>query len=210
VAKTSSELGIPAPPPSRLWQDQPMSPTPPAQVTVDDVTVRRWRVEDAAALDEMIRSSLEHLRPWMPWVAYEPLPVAARAELIAAWDRAWDAGDEFTCAIVGADGELLGGCGLHRRIGPGAIEIGYWVRAGRTGRGVATAAVRAIVEMAFAIDGIASVEIHHDAANIASARVAEKAGFARVSERPDAVAAPAEIGIDVGWRLHRPHPPAGG
>lgn len=181
-----------------------MARTPSTPISVGSVTVRRWRVDDAVALDAMIRASVEHLRPWMPWVTHEPLPVAARAELIAGWERAWDAGDDFTCAIGDDTGGLLGGCGLHRRIAPDGLEIGYWVRSGRTGAGIATAAVLALVQAAFAVDGISHVEIHHDLANVASARVAEKAGFTRVSQQPDAPVAPAEVGIDVGWRLDRP------
>ncbi len=33
---------------------------------------------------------------------------------------------------------VLGGSGLHTRIGPGALEIGYWVQADHIGKGYAT------------------------------------------------------------------------
>lgn len=36
--------------------------------------------------------------------------------------------------------EVVGGCGLHRRVGPGGLEIGYWVHAAWTRRGIAAAA----------------------------------------------------------------------
>lgn len=77
------------------------------------------------------------------------------------------------------------------------------MRSGRTGQGVATGAVRALIQAAFSIEGVTYVEIHHDAANAASARVPEKLGFTRLSEQPDVPAAPGEVGIDVTWRLHR-------
>jgi len=42
------------------------------------------------------------------------------------------------------DGEIAGSIGLHGRIGPGALEIGYWVHRAWTRRGLATAASAAV------------------------------------------------------------------
>lgn len=180
-----------------------MAAGPPERVRVGGVTVRRWRPEDAEALHEALLADLEHLRPWMAWVAGEPLSLDERRARLAEWSRRWDAGEDFSFAIVDDAGDVLGGCGLHRRIGPGGLEIGYWVRGDRTGRGVATDAARALVEVAFTFDDVTHVEIHHDAANAASRRVPEKVGFSRIDERPDEVVAPGEVGIEVIWRLQR-------
>ncbi len=78
------------------------------------------------------------------------------------------------------------------------------MRGDRTRQGIATDAARALVEAAFSVDGITHVEIHHDAANAASRRIPEKLGFTCIGRRPDDVVAPAEVGIDVIWRLDRP------
>jgi RimJ/RimL family protein N-acetyltransferase len=181
-----------------------MSRLPPESVAGGAIAIRRWNAGDVAALDEMIGASLEHLRPWMPWVQNEPLTVVQRAEKISGWVADWDAAGDFTFAIADSAGGLLGVCGLHRRMeAPDGLELGYWVRLGRTGEGIATGAARALVQAAFCIDGIGFVELHHDAANIASARVAEKAGFIRVSDEPAEPEAPGEDGIDVTWRLRR-------
>ena len=88
--------------------------------------------------------------------------------------------------------QIVGGCGLHRRVGPGGLEIGYWVHAAWTRRGLATAAVRQLAAEAFADPAIAFVEIHHDPANVASGAVAAVAGFTRVAAAPRAI-----------WRLSR-------
>ena len=166
--------------------------------------MRRWRVEDAEALHELLLANLDHLRPWMAWIEAEPVDLAARRSKIRAWRDQWDAGEDFSYAIVDVgNGELLGACGLHRRIGAGGLELGYWIRGDRTGQGIATDAARALCEAAFSLDDITRVEIHHDAANTASARIPEKIGFQRVGERPDDVVAPAEVGIEVVWRLDR-------
>jgi RimJ/RimL family protein N-acetyltransferase len=180
-----------------------MGGAPPDEVAAGSVRVCRWRPEDAGALHGLLLANLEHLRPWMGWVAVEPLSLEERRGKIAGWCTRWDAGEDFSFAIVDLGGELLGGCGLHRRIAPDGLELGYWVRADRTGRGVATDAARALVEAAFSVDGITHVEIHHDAANAASRRIPEKVGFTCIGRHRGDVAAPAEVGIDVIWRLDR-------
>lgn len=181
-----------------------MNGAPPQEVTAGGARVRRWRLGDAEHLHEVLLANLEHLRPWMAWVAAEPLSLEERQSKIIEWCSRWDAGEDFSYAIVDdSSGELLGGCGLHRRIDPDGLELGYWVRKDRTREGIATNAVRALIEATFSMDGMTHVEIHHDAANGTSRRVPEKLGFWRVGERQDEVAAPAEVGTDVIWRLNR-------
>jgi ribosomal-protein-serine acetyltransferase len=172
-------------------------PTVPASLLV----VRRYEPGDAAPLQEAVLESLDHLRPWLPWVSHEPLTLGQRQGLIATWQSRWDAGDRMCGMFAGA--ELVGGCGLHRRIGPGGLEIGYWVRVGRTGRGYATEAARQLTAMAFALPGVTHVEIHHDVTNLASGRVPAKLGFTLVEQRSRPSAAPAETGTENIWRLER-------
>lgn len=186
-----------------------MNRTPPEEVAAGSVRVRRWRREDAPDLHALLLANLDHLRPWMGWVAAEPLSIEERRSKIAAWAARWEAGEDFSYAIVDErGGELLGGCGLNRRIDPDCLDLGYWVRGDRTRQGVATGAASALVEAAFSVDDIAHVEIRHDAANAASRRIPEKLGFTWIGERRDRVVAPAEVGIDVIWRLDRVAAPA--
>jgi len=72
---------------------------------------------------------------------------------------------------------VLGGCGYHP-VRSGSYEMGYWVAPWGRGRGVATAAARALATDAFAA-GAARVFLHTDQANAASQRVAIAAGFSR-------------------------------
>src|SRR6476469_2464285 len=99
------------------------------------IEVRHWREADAAALARAVHESLEELRPWLPWVAGEPHSVDERAELIRDWERARAGGGDEMFGIF-LDGEVAGGCGLHRRIGDGGRDIGYWVRTDLTRRGI--------------------------------------------------------------------------
>ena len=61
-------------------------------------------------------------------------------------------------------------------------------------------------DAAFAMPDITHVEIHHDKANVRSARVPAKLGFTLVREVLDEIQAPGEIGISCEWRIDRPSP----
>ena len=181
--------------------------TTPAEILrLGAFELRRYRRSDAPALQAAIVASIEHLRPWMPWVAFEPLTIADREELITGrFSTGWDDETDFGYGVFESD-DVVGGCGLHRRIGPGGIEIGYWVHVDHVGHGIATLAAGALRDAAFAMSDVTHVEIHHDKANVRSARVPEKLGFTLVREVPDVVEAPAEIGISCEWRVDRPQP----
>jgi RimJ/RimL family protein N-acetyltransferase len=70
---------------------------------------------------------------------------------------------------------LVGSCGLGRRAS-GAVEMGYWIGRPSWGRGFATEACTALVDIARTL-GLASLEASHFIDNPASARVLEKLGF---------------------------------
>ena len=178
----------------------------PEEVALPDVgaRLRRHRLEDVDALLAAIEESRDHLRPHMPWAD------EGRAELTAfitdAIDQ-WDAGRDRNFVIEDiATGELLGGCGLHARVGVGGLEIGYWLRAGATGRGRVTAAARALTDVALGVDGVSRVEIHCDEANVRSAAVARRLGYRLDRIVPDAVSAPGDLGRSMIWVWPPPGP----
>jgi RimJ/RimL family protein N-acetyltransferase len=167
------------------------------------VLIRRWRVEDAEPLSRAVAESLEHLRPWMPWIAGEE---AMTLELRRTWveerEREWQQGGDVLVGMF-VDGAVAGGCGLHRRLGPRALEIGYWTHASLTRRGIATATARALTDAALGLPGIDAVEIHHDRANVASAGVPRRLGFHFLGATPHEPEAPGEEGVRWAWRMDR-------
>ena len=70
---------------------------------------------------------------------------------------------------------LAGGCGLGRRPS-GAVELGYWLARPFWGRGIATEACKALIDMARSLD-LDRIEGSHFLDNPASGRVLEKLGF---------------------------------
>ena len=60
----------------------------------------------------------------MPWAGR--VTVEERRTTLARWEREWDTGGDLVYGLF--LGPLVaGGFGLHRRIGPTGLEIGYWV-----------------------------------------------------------------------------------
>jgi RimJ/RimL family protein N-acetyltransferase len=78
---------------------------------------------------------------------------------------------------------VIGACGLGRRPS-GSVEMGYWIARPYWGRGFATEACKALIEIARTL-GFPSLEGSHFVDNPASARVLEKLGF-----EPLAIVAP--------------------
>lgn len=173
----------------------------PERIEGHGLVLRHWRVADAAAQERAIAESREHLRPWMRWAATSP-PTDERRALLAQWERDWAAGGDAIYAIFRGR-SIAGSGGLHRRRGPAALEIGYWIHAAFVRQGIATAAARLLVDTAFAESGIERVEIHHDRANVASAGVPRGLGFRLVGERPNERDAPGEVGVDCVWVMAR-------
>ena len=71
--------------------------------------------------------------------------------------------------------QLVGSCGLGRRASR-AVEMGYWIARPHWGRGYATEACVALIDIARTL-GLACLEGSHFLDNPASARVLEKLGF---------------------------------
>lgn len=163
------------------------------------VTLRRWRAEDADELYRVVAESLPHLAPWMAWVATGYADTDAREHLAQA-DAAWAQGVDFNYAIIDGAGALVGSCSMMGRIGPGGLEIGYWLHPAHTGRGYATAATAALTAEAFRV-GADRVEIVHDVANTRSGAIPRRLGFTEVERRPSREAlSPGDAGQDVVWR----------
>jgi len=140
--------------------------------------VRCWSPDDAVLLQSAIDVSLEHLRPWMPWVAQEPEPLPRKIRRLQRFRARFDAGRDFVWGLFDPDEkQCLGGIGLHRRIGAGAGEIGYWVHADHTGRGLGTEAAAAVTRVGFRFEKLGRIEIHCEPDNVPSAAIPSKLGF---------------------------------
>ena len=139
--------------------------------------LREWRMSDEEALvrhanDRRVSIDLRDRFPF-PYTA---------AHAVEWLGRNVGATPATAFAIVerGTD-EPVGGVVLLPREDVERIsaEIGYWLGVAAWGRGLATAAVKAATTYAFDVLGLERVFAIANTRNTASARVLEKAGFAR-------------------------------
>jgi RimJ/RimL family protein N-acetyltransferase len=91
----------------------------------------------------------------------------------------WRDGTFSSFAVV-IDGEAVGSIGVRwKDSDDGVAEVGYWVAADARGTGVCTRALRLVASWALTQPGMARLELRAAEENVASQRVAEKAGFTR-------------------------------
>ena len=165
--------------------------------------LRPWKLTDAAEFHAGVVESAEHLAPFMPWARDSAaLSLADRLPFLEKWIDDCASGADFHYGLFEGD-RLLTVIGLHPRIEPGGLEIGYWCRASEARKGYTTEAVIQAMRIAFAMPEVTHVEIKHDLANIPSGRIPEKLGFTKVAEETREILAQSETGRGNVWRLTR-------
>jgi RimJ/RimL family protein N-acetyltransferase len=152
--------------------------TPPYRIETDRLVIRCYELEDAPLLKEAVDSSIDHLLPWMPWARLEPQTLDEKVELLRGFRSSFDADEEYPYGVFEPDeSRQLGGTGLHRRGGEGSLEIGYFLRADATGRGLATEMTAVLARAAVEKCGVDRVDIQVDPANKRSLLVPRRLGF---------------------------------
>ena len=150
------------------------------QLTEGSILIRTYRAEDAGTLYEAARESIAEVSVWLPW-CHENYSIEESREFVSSRAQAAQGDEWYSFAIFEGDsGRFLGGVGLNffNRVHQMA-NLGYWVLTSAVGRGVATSATRLVARFGFEHLGLHRIEIVAAAGNIASQRVAEKAGAVR-------------------------------
>src|SRR2546421_9227261 len=100
----------------------------PDRLDAGPIELRRWHPDCLDELMDALAISLDDLRPWLPWAQRMPSAEEEFA-ILEVGAAAFDADEEWAYMLHEvASGDLVGGIGLHRRVGPGGLEIGYLVR----------------------------------------------------------------------------------
>jgi RimJ/RimL family protein N-acetyltransferase len=150
-------------------------------------------LDDPAALARRLRASLaEGLieGEWRDAFRFALAEIQRRPEIFGWW----------TAILVLDEPRTI--CGMGGFKGPpdpaGIVELGYSIAPTLRGRGLATAAARELVRIAFADPRVTAVQAHTLAEHNASTRVLEKIGFGKIAELLE----PSEH-VDPVWRWRR-------
>ena len=166
-----------------------ISPTDalPRELRTERLVIRAWRGDDAPELRPILLANQEHLKRWIPEHVYTAPPPPQLVERLDRFAAKFAAGVEFRYALRDiATDRIVGGMSLFPR-DAGArvqlalsdrVELGYWLDAAATGRGLVTEAVRALLDAATrALPSIHLAEIHCHVENVPSNAVPERLGF---------------------------------
>src|SRR5256885_8348611 len=114
----------------------------------------------------------------MPWIGAEPEALDDKIARLRGFRARFDGGEDLIYGIFERDDvTVLGGAGLHPRVGPEAGEIGYWIHADRVGQGLATEAAAAGTRVAFEMERLRRAEIRCAPNNPPSAGLAPPPGY---------------------------------
>ena len=151
------------------------------QQIAENVTLRALRMEDALALSDAYVRNREHLEPWEPTRTDDFFTEESQSLEIARRIAMERAGEGYSLGLF-ADGILVGRFNLAEVV-RGAFQsasIGYWVDHAYTGRGLASAAVQAMLSNARDHLGLHRLEAATLVHNVGSQRVLAKAGFEQI------------------------------
>jgi [ribosomal protein S5]-alanine N-acetyltransferase len=151
---------------------------------------------DAEALASTQRANRDFLAPWDAVRDDDYFTVEAQRNVVRVELGAHERGTMMPRVIVDSDGQLVGRINING-ITRGAFQsasIGYWVSQSHGGRGLASAAVAEVIDIAFNGLGLHRLQAETLLNNVPSQRVLIRNGF-----RPFAIA-PSYLKIAGEWQ----------
>lgn len=137
-----------------------------------------WPEEAASLLEAIAHEDVAMKLARLPWPY-----TRGDAEAFLAIPRSATDARFFVLTHEGDYPRLVGGIGLTDQ-GSGVVELGYWLTPSAWGRGYATEAARAVVDMARHALPVRRIEARHHLDNLPSRRVLEKLGFREIRREP--------------------------
>src|SRR3984957_6026613 len=184
-------------------QDGAALPAPAEEVQSRRLTLRRVHMDQGGGM--AVAASLDYLKPWMAWATRDAAEPRIQRVRVAEADELWESGSDFIYSILlWPDRTVVGEIGLHRRVGEGGMEIGYWIDVRYAGRGLGTEAARMLSGVALSLPGVSRAVIHCDEANQASAAIPRNLGFRMDRIAPHEPEAPGEVGRRMVWVTESP------
>jgi RimJ/RimL family protein N-acetyltransferase len=141
------------------------------------IEVRPLGLREAPALYDAVHQSAAAISQWESWCSLD-YSLADSKQFLQRSIEQWGMRAAFDFNVVArATREIIGSVAINQISHLNQLaNLGYWVRDGYTGRGIAVLAARAAASFAFTRVGLTRLEIVVQAANLRSQRVAEKTG----------------------------------
>jgi RimJ/RimL family protein N-acetyltransferase len=141
------------------------------------ILIRPLEPADRLSLCQAVAESLDTVGRWMSW-CHPAYSIQDADQFITLCLTNWRAGADREFGIFDAtSGEVLGCTGINQINSVNHFaNLGYWVRASRTGQGVASTAANLVARFAFTEMQLLRLEVVVRLENATSRRVAEKMG----------------------------------
>jgi ribosomal-protein-serine acetyltransferase len=144
----------------------------------DEIYLMLIRERDAEELFNLVDSSREYLREWLPWVDGTK-DVDTSREFISAAKKQFAEGKGFQAGIWYKE-KLVGIIGFHGiSMNNRNSSIGYWLHNDYQGNGIMTRACEAAVNYGFGELQLNRIEIRCAEGNYKSRAIPERLGFVR-------------------------------
>jgi RimJ/RimL family protein N-acetyltransferase len=163
-----------------------VTPVVPGVIRTPRLLLRPWAAADAQSLRPVLERNRSHLEPWIPVHVASLVSLEALAGRLSRFADDFTAGRGFRYALFAvSDSRLLGEADMFPRNASGRVplaqadrvELGYWLDRDETGRGFATEAAGALLDVAKTLASITQVEIRCETGNEPSRRVPPRLGF---------------------------------
>ncbi len=143
----------------------------------ENIQLEQICVEHTEEFFDAVSISAASISKWLNEY-FAPNTPESVAAFIAEWEQSWESGLKYGLCARETIGNRLIGFGLLNQINytHRFANLGYWIRSDATGQGYATALTRALARFGFEMLGLIRIELVIEPKNIASRRVAEKAG----------------------------------
>ena len=141
--------------------------------------IRLASLDDAPVIASLLTANRDFLAPWEPLRDESWFTADGQRAAIAAVLANHEAGASAPYVVLDHDGSVVGRMTLSGIV-RGALQsasLGYWVSEHANGGGLATAAVRDVVRIAFDDLGLHRVQADTLLHTVASQRVLERVGF---------------------------------
>ncbi|CEH28067.1 acetyltransferase [Aneurinibacillus migulanus] len=150
----------------------------PTEFCTERLLIRMPRPGDGKAVYMAIKSSIDELRPWMPFAQKEQTEQDIETNIREAHANFLKREDLRLLIFLKDTGEFIASSGLHRiDWAVPKFEIGYWIDKRFSGHGYMTEAVQGIADFAFDKLKARRLEIRCDSKNEKSRAIPERLGF---------------------------------